>query len=160
MKKNKRWLAIPLLLLSMCVLAGEPGVIFLFTNGQKASFTFASKPSIKLGTEALTVTSTDSAAVSYAFADVEYFYFEENIETAIEDVNGEKAAPVFSYHNGVIAISALQAAERVSVYAASGSKVAEAKADESGQTTVDISTAAPGVYVVSTSGGLNFKIKK
>lgn len=142
-------------------MAGEPGVTFLFTNGQKASFTFASKPDIVVGTDGLTVSSSNSASVIYTFADVQKFYFEYDILTDIRNVKSEASvSTVFSYNNGIIVVSGLNASECVSVFSIGGSKVGEAVADNAGCASVDISDVANGVYLVSTGSGVSFKLLK
>ena len=145
----------------MSAMAGEPGVTFLFTNGQKASFTFASKPEIVVSNDGITVSSSKSNPVSYTFADVQKFYFEDNIETGIQGVSSDASvSPVFSYSNGKITVTGLKAAECVSVFSVSGNKVGEAKADNAGCACIDISSVSSCVYVVSTSNGVSFKLLK
>ncbi len=143
------------------VMAGEPGVTFLFTNGRKASFTFTSNPKIAVGSDGITISSSNASSVGYTFANVQRYYFEDNIEMSVQSVSSKKTAnPVFSYSNGVIAVGGLKTAESVSVYSIGGSKVGEAKADADGRASVDISGATNGVYMVSTDNGVSFKLFK
>ena len=160
--KKKKVLLMALAFSCLSAMAGVPGVTFLFTNGQKVSFTFASKPEIAVGDNGITISSSNSASVSYTFANVQKFYFEDDVvDAGIQDVKASSDAyPVFSCNNGVITVSGLKAAERVSVYSIGGSKVGEAKADNTGCASVNISDAAKGVYVVSTDSGVSFKILK
>ena len=142
-------------------MASEPGVTFLFNDGKTASFLFSTQPQITVGREELTVSSTDVSSVSYTIANVQRFYFEKNIITGIHDVSaGSASGPVFGYNHGVITVSGLKSKERVSVYSIGGSKVAESKAGSNGCVSVDISGAVSGVYVVSTGGGVSFKLIK
>jgi hypothetical protein len=153
----------PIALMLSCInaMAGEPGVTFLFTNGQKASFTFASKPEIMVDRDGLTVSSSNTDSTSYTFADVQRFYFEDDIETGVQNVSSEKSThPVFSCNNGTITVCGLKAAESVSVFSINGSRIGEAKADDNGCARVDISGAANSVYVISTSNGVSFKLLK
>ena len=146
---------------SVCMAETTPGLTILFKNQTKVSFAFASKPEIAIATDGITVTSTASDAVSYTFDEVQRFYFEDDLETGIQEVNAESAAcPVFSYKNGEITVSGLNAAEQVSVFTVGGSKIDEAKADNAGCASLDISGADSGVYVVSTGGGVSFKLLK
>ena len=146
---------------SVCMAETTPGLTILFKNQTKVSFTFASKPEIAIATDGITVTSTASDAVSYTFDEVQKFYFEDNIETGIQEVKAESAScPVFSYKEGAITVSGLNAAEQVSVFTVGGSKVGEAKADNAGCASIDLSGADSGVYVVSTGGGVSFKLLK
>lgn len=147
--------------LCMSAMAGEPGVTFLFTNGQKASFTFASSPKIAVGSDGITLSSSTAPSVSHTFANVQRYYFEDNIETGVQSVSSEAMSnPVFSYCNGIIAVGGLKAADSVNVYSIGGSKVGEAKAEADGRASVDISGVANGVYVVGTSRGVSFKLLK
>ena len=64
------WIPLKIILLSlaflcMSAMAGEPGVTFLFTNGQKASFTFASSPKIAVGSDGINLSSSTAPSVSY-----------------------------------------------------------------------------------------------
>ncbi len=131
-------------------LAGEPGVTLLFTNGLKASLTFDSKPAIAVGCDGVIVSSTNTDSISYAFADVQRFYFEDNIQTGIQDVSSEKSSHlVFCCKNGTITVGGLNASENMSVFSANGNKAGESKADNDGCARVDISSATNGVYVIT-----------
>ena len=159
--RKKIMLSLALALYSLCSTAGEPGMTFLFTNGQKASFAFAYKPEINVGDDGITISSSNTDSVSYTFADVQRFYFEDDIETGIQDVSSDASVnPVFSYSNGKITVSGLKSTECVSVFSVSGSKIAEAKADNAGYACIGLSGVASGVYVVSTGNGVSFKLLK
>ncbi len=158
----KRILLFSILLASVTAYAAEtgPGLTLLFKSQETVSFTFTSKPQIAVTSEGLTVTSTSSDAVSYTFADVQRFYFEDNV-TGIKSVNADPSAqhPVFSYANGTVSVSGLAAGEYVRVSSLAGSLLSEAKAN-AGCASVDLSGVANGIYVVSTASGVSFKILK
>jgi hypothetical protein len=146
---------------SACMAETTSGLTILFKNQTKVSFAFASKPEIAIDTDGITITSTASDAVSYTFDEVQKFYFEDNLETGIQEVKAESVScPVFSYKDGAITVSGLNAAEQVSVFTVGGSKVGEAKADNAGCASLDLSGADSGFYVVSTGGGVSFKLLK
>ncbi len=151
-------------LLGMSAMAGEPGVTFLLTNGQKVSFAFTSKPEITVGSEDIIVSSPDDVSVSYPFADLQKFYFEDDVEDYVTGIQSTEdkvsVRPVFRYVNGTITVSGLGASEKVSVLAVNGSTLCVVKADKSGNVRLDISDANDGVYVVSTSNGVSFKLLK
>ena len=151
-----------LALLSLGSFATTSGVTFLFSNGQKATFAFTSKPEIVVTDDGLTVTSSTSSAVSYSFADVQKFYFEDDITTGIQQVEGVASAPrpVFNYANGVVTVSGISVGERLDVVALSGSKVNTTKADARGNASIELGSAPAGVYVVSTGSGVSFKLLK
>lgn len=141
--------------------AAASGVTFLLKNGTKVTFAFSAKPAISVSSDGITVSAQDQDDVSYQFSDVQRFFFEGNVETAVEGVKAETpATPVFSYVNGVVEARGLVAGERVSVYSIGGSKVNEAKADQMGHASVDVSHVPAGVYVVSTGSGVSFKLLK
>ena len=145
-------------------MAATPGVTFLLANGQKVSFAFASKPEITVGSEEMTVSSTDGVSVSYAFTDVQRFFFEDDVDDNGAGIQGTEdktsARPVFSYANGVIAVRGLKAGERIAVASVNGSAVASATANQVGTASIDISGVVNGVYVVSTGSGVSFKLLK
>ena len=150
MKTLSKRLALPavMALLSLGSFAATPGVTFLFSNGQKASFAFASKPEIAVTADGLSVSSSSTSAVSYAFTDVQKFYFEDDvIETAISQVEGAVSAerPVFNYVNGVVTVSGMAAGERLAVVTINGSQVSATKADNEGNARIDLASAPAGV---------------
>ena len=157
-------LALPtvLALLSLGSFAATPGVTFLFSNGQKATFAFASKPEIVVTSDGLTITSSTSSDVSYSFADVQKFYFDDGVTNGIQQIEGTTSAhrPVFNYADGVVTISGMASGERLDVVALSGKKVSATKADARGNASIDLGSAAAGVYIVSTSNGISFKLLK
>ncbi len=147
---------------SLTAMAATPGVTFLFSNGKKASFAFADKPVIDVTSDGLTVSATGASEVSYSFADVQKFYFEDDIPTAIEQVKNDVSAqrPVFAYAGGVVTVSGMSADERLAVVTTNGSQVSATKADNGGNARVDLGSAPAGVYVVSTGSGVSFKLLK
>ncbi len=160
----KKALLLPFAISCIGAMAGEPGVVFQLANGQKVSFTFSSKPKIALEGKELTVSATDGVSVSYAYNEVLRFYYGDDVldyETGIQDTEDKSAVcPEFGFADGVITVTGLKAAERVSVYSLGGGKVGEAKAGRDGSARVDISGAPAGVYVVSAGSGVSFKLLK
>ncbi len=156
-------LTVALALGSLGAWAATPGVTFLFSNGKKASFAFASKPKIAVTADGLTVSSTNTAAVSYLLSDVQKFFFEDDVvETDIQQVDGAGAAkhPVFHYANGAVSVSGMAAGGRLSVSSIGGSLVGDVKADGQGNAGIDLSGLPTGVYVVSAGSGISFKLLK
>lgn len=159
----KKVLLFSLLLAAVSTGAAEaaPGLTILFKSQEKASFTFASKPVIAVTSEGITVTSTASNAVSYTFAEVQRFYFEDD-ETDIKSINEDPSAqhPVFSYANGTVSVSGLAAGEYVRVSSIAGGLLSEVKANLGGSASVDLSDVPAGVYVISIGNGVSFKLLK
>ena len=162
-RKKTFILTVALALGSLGAWAATPGVTFLFSNGVKASFAFASKPKIAVTATGLTVSSTNAAEVSYQFADVQKFYFEDDVvETGIQQVDGSGSAkhPVFHYADGVVSVNGMAAGDRLVVSSVGGSLVGGVKADGQGNASIDLSGHSAGVYVVSTGNGVSFKLLK
>ena len=156
-------LTVALVLGSLGAWAATPGVTFLFSNGEKASFAFASKPKIAVTATDLTVSSTNAAAVVYQVADVQKFYFEDDVvETGISQVDGAVSAqhPVFNYADGVVSVSGMPSGGSLVVSSVGGSLVGGVKADGQGNASIDLSGHSAGVYVVSTGNGVSFKLLK
>ena len=148
-------------LFSLGSFAAAPGVTFLLTNGTKVSFAFSAKPTISVSSDGITVSAQDQNDVSYLFSDVQRFFFEDDVNTAIKGVKAETAAiPVFCYNNGVVEVTELNAGERVAVYSLGGGKASETKADHVGHACMSVSHVPAGVYVVSTGSGVSFKLLK
>lgn len=162
MKTLFKRLALPIvmILMSLDSQAATPGVTFLLAGGQTVSFAFASKPQIVVTADGLTLSSSGTATVSYQFSDVEKFYFEDNVETGISQVEGKACArrPVFNYVGGVLTVSDMAAGERLAVVTLGGSLVKAAKANGDGLASIDLGSAPAGVYVVSTGSGVSFKL--
>jgi hypothetical protein len=162
-KKKSIILSFAMMLSSLGIGAATPGVTLLFTNGNKASFAFASKPVIAMNGNELTVTVADKSAANYQFADVQRFYFEDDVvETGVAKVEGAVATqhPVFGYNDGVVTVSGMAAGEHITVATVNGSLVKAAKADNAGNTSLDLTGEPTGIYVVSTTSGVSFKLLK
>lgn len=160
--KKSLIMSMSLALCSLSVLAATPGVTFLFSNGQKASFAFSVKPEIAVSSDGLTISSADAASATYTFADVDRFYFEDDINTGISQVESAVSSkhPVFSYVNGVVTVGGMSANERLVVSTVSGSIVSSANANNEGSANADISAEPASVYIISTASGINFKLLK
>ena len=128
-------LTVALVLGSLGAWAATPGVTFLFSNGEKVSFAFASKPEIAVTDDGLSVSSSNAAAVVYQVADVQKFYFEDDVvETGISQVDGGVSAqhPVFNYADGVVSVNGMAAGGSLVVSSVSGSQVGAATAADYG----------------------------
>ena len=159
MKKLKTFLFLPLVLTCLNVTAGEPGITFLFTSGGKASFVFSSKPKIAVTSDGLTISSINDAGTSYTFEDVQRFYFDEDITTSIKAINSnQQECPAFSFIDGKLIVRNLNKSGRVTVYSVSGTLKREAMVDNNGNAQISFNDIEEGVYVVSTSNGVSFKI--
>ena len=155
-------LCLALLAFSSSAWAATPGVTFLFADGTKASFAFSAAPKITMTSTGITVSAADQESASYEFSTIKRYYFEDDITTAIKrvDADGASSNPLFSYASGSVSVSGMKAGEHIRVVSVSGTAVASAAADSQGNVSVDLSSASAGVYVVSTEGGVSFKVIK
>ena len=155
-------LCLALLAFGSSALAATPGVTFLFTDGTKASFAFSASPKITVTSTGVTLSAAGQEDASYEFSEVQRYYFEDEVQTAVGRIGADGAAsrPVFSYSGGVVSVSGLKAGERIRAVSMSGAAVASAAADSQGNAGVDLSRTGAGVYVVSTEGGVSFKVIK
>ena len=160
--KMKKPLLLFLALSFMGAMANEPGVTFLFNDGKTASFLFSTQPKVTVGSEELTVSSTDVSSVSYTIANVQRFYFEENIATAIPKADAASSGnhPVFAYAGETVTVSGLKAGERVTVVSVNGKVLQNVQADSDGKASLHLGGVPAGVYVTSTEGGVSFKLLK
>ncbi len=159
----KKRVVLPVLmaLFGLVPLAATPGVTFLLNSGTKVSFAFSAKPSISVSSDGIIVSAQDHDDVCYLFSDVQRFFFEDDVDTAVKGVKTEKLVnPIFSYVNGVVTVCGISPNEQVAVYSLSGSKVNSEKADHSGRASVDMGHVPAGMYVVSTASGVSFKLLK
>lgn len=150
---------------SVCMMAAEPGVAFLFNDGTTASFAFSSRPKIVVSQDGLTVSAQGRGDASFQFADVRRYYFVSDIDAGIEGVRGDGASsavsrPVFRYASGVVAVSGMRRGESLRAYSVGGAAVGSAVADADGNASVDLSGVAHGIYVISTGSGVSFKVIK
>ena len=158
----KRTLLLFVILAAYAVSVAEQtsGLTILFSNQEKVSFSFASKPVIEVTSEGLKVSSSTTEPVSYTFADVLRFYFEDDV-TAIGNIETEQSQhPKFSYANNVINVSGLEKGECVLVSTIGGSTTIMSRADEAGSVNIDLSNTPAGVYLVSVGNYVSFKLLK
>ena len=155
-------LCLALLAFVPSVWAATPGVTFLFTDGTKASFAFSAAPKITVTSTGITLSAAGQEDASYQFSAVRRYYFEDDVKTAIGRVDADGAAshPLFSYANGTVSVSGMKAGERIRAVSMNGAAVASAVAGRQGNASVDLSAAGAGVCVVSTGGGVSFKVIK
>lgn len=137
------------------------GVTVLLRDGGKVSFAFAEKPVMGLTSDGLKISTEGKDAVSFLFADVQRFYFEDDIDSGISSVSaGEGSHAVFSYTDGSLLVSGLPAGTSVRVYTADGKAAASGVANADGKATINLSSQPAGVYVVGVKGGAGFKLQK
>ncbi len=139
----------------------ESGVTVLLRDGGKVSFAFTEKPVMGLTSDGLKISAEGKDAVSYLFADVQRFYFEDDIDSGISSVSGgESTHAVFSYADGRLHVSGLPAGTAVRVYTADGKTVLNGVSDADGKASISLSAQPSGVYVVGVNGGAGFKLQK
>lgn len=134
----------------------ENAVFVEKNDGSKVSFLFDSKPEMTFS-GADVVLAAAGEEVQYAMADVKQVYFAYQNPTSVGKVEGRNVA--FRISGDALVADGLEAGTAVSVYSASGSLVAGAKADAAGHAEVSLASAQKGVYLVK-AGKVSYKIVK
>lgn len=155
-----------LLVFSLSMSAGNPGVTFLLRSGQKVSFAFIEKPVVALSEANLSVKVQDVERVNFAYADVQRVMVVDDVDDDVvsgwHDIvtNGQSRHVIFSVYVNTLNVSGLAAQESLSFYAVDGKLVLSAKAVADGKAIVDLSVLQQGVYVVRTQSGISYKFFK
>lgn len=147
---------------NLSVFASGPGVTFLLRSGQKVSFAFAEKPVVAFSNENLAVSVGGEQRVSYAYADVQRVFVEDDVVSAVGDVvaNAQLGHAIFTLLANTLSAIGLIAGDQLSLYAADGKLMLTAQANAEGSAKVSLSTLQQGVYVVRTQSGINYKLFK
>ncbi len=162
MKNLKRTLAaLALALCGVAAYAGSgPGVTVLLRDGGKTSFAFAVKPVMSFAGDGLKISATGQDEVSYLIADVQRFYFEDDINAGISAVAGGSAHAVIAYSGGTLSVTGLAGGAKVGVFTSDGKCAATGEAGADGSASLSLGGLPSGVYVVSAPGCAGFKLVK
>ena len=129
-------------------------------NGNVEQFNLPDKPVVTFEDGKMLVKSGEMSG-EYVFAEVSHFSFEKGAMLAgIDEIATDGNAFTFSYTDNATVFLAAPALEWVALYTVQGVEVAKVKADASGVATVDVSSLAPGVYVVAPNCHSALKIVK
>lgn len=160
--KKKISMAIALAFCCLSAMADGPGVIFLLNDGTRSAFSFESEPVMVMNSDSVTITTKSESSVSYQFANVNKFYFADDIATSVEAVKGTSSelVPIFSYRDGVITASGLASNANVRIVSIEGVSVYSTRASHDGCVSIDISHFPAGIYIVSSGRGVSFKLLK
>lgn len=153
MKNIKKILLIAFMAIPSALFA-EEGATLLLKIGQTVAFAFSSRPVVKTG-EQLMMQSTNQTVI-YDYSEVQRIELGEISTTGIRNVEKEKPAIIFKLTNEGIEVSGLDYGESISVFTVNGTKVANTKSKAKGSK-IRLSLPVKGVYVVSTSSGINYK---
>ncbi len=141
--------------------AGEAGVTFLFRNGEKLGFTFSQKPCIAMTADGICVTAEGESQTQFLFSDVQHYYFDEDIETAVKALQTKSTtSPLFKYVNGVVVVSGMRSGETLRAMTVSGTLVSTVQADVEGNARIDLNSMPHRMLVIATSSGISCKIIK
>jgi hypothetical protein len=102
------------------------------------------------------VVKTTTAEVSYAMEDVNYFNYEDQTMTPIDEVTTADGMKITGDH---ISLSGLPAGSKVTVYGAAGQLYITETVDEDGHANVSLARLARGVYIINAAN-LSTKITK
>ena len=131
-------------------------LVLKMADSKTAEFKLSTRPVIAFSDDKLQITS-DEISTDYPQSDVTEFYFTA-ISTGIEEkVNPSTMS--FSYtDNATIRISGSAAGEAV-LYDANG-KLLQRQKVSGGNTTINVDSYAPGVYILNLTNEHSFKIIK
>lgn len=137
----------------------DDGVCLLLRSGETVGFRFKEKPVIVTG--ANIEIKTAETTVSYNYSDVVRLYFDQVVPSGITNLPSDDAAHVsFSITPSGISVKGLAQGVRVAVHTLDGKLVTSAIAPSSTAVEIGLPQEGHGIYLVSTSSGVSFKIAK
>lgn len=136
----------------------DDGVWIEKLNGTKQGFLFSQQPQISYTADALVMTTT-AATATFPLDELKRIYFDGNVVNAINAVAGGGSAQLMRATAVGAELSGFPAGTAVTVYALSGSKMAQLRVPSDGQLTVDLSAFPQGIYMIQAEK-VTLKIQK
>ena len=139
----------------------EDMVTYLVVNlkdGSMEKYMLKDSPVVKMEDSKIMI-SSESAEAAFDFDQVGNFTFEEGLPSGVESVVAGEAAFEFSYIGNTVTVAA-PALEWAAVYTIGGVQGAKVPDDADHTAVIDLSTLAPGIYVVAPSCHSAIKIVK
>lgn len=153
MKRLKKTLLLLAVLLPLTSMADD-GVLLKLKNGTEAGFAFSEKP--VLYTDSVLTMRTTREEVVYDYADVQRITIGD-VATDIASVKAEgKHGVNFKIAGNEIDVIGLEKGMQVTLYSADGKLIDKVVAN--GSTAVVRLPETNGVYIVSTSSGISYKV--
>ncbi|MBE6256224.1 MAG: T9SS type A sorting domain-containing protein [Prevotella sp.] len=125
-------------------------------DGTKVAYALAEKPKITF-TETDLVITANGLEVNYALENMARFTYEDNTETAITDLQTDKAS--FKLGSESLLFPALKANNTISLHTINGTLIFKKSIQKAGEYSFPLSNLKTGAYVV-TVNGLTYKIVK
>lgn len=132
--------------------SAQEEITFLVVNlqdGGMDKYKLPDEPTVKIENHKLTVTAP-TMECEYDFDKVSHFSFSKEIVTGVDQITDEGASFSFTFVDNATVIISAPELEWAAAYNVNGLEVARAKADAN-VVTLDVSTFAPGVYVIAPS---------
>ena len=140
-------------------LAAEPGIVVIDTDGSQQEIPLSALDRISFGASQLTVqTKDDQNPLQYSYSSIDRILFNKAVSSAASLATEGRMAVWPTITSSTVNVSGVAEGTSVSIYSADGALVTSATADE-GTTVLDISSARPGVCIV-TIGSQSVKIIK
>lgn len=163
MKKLLSIIAVAVVALAGAFSASAQDDVTLLTvsmkDGSIRQFNVPDKPEVTFADGKMLINSGEMSG-EYDFAEVSHFTFEKGgLLSGIEDIKVEENVFTFSFTDNATVILAAPALQWASLYSVQGTQLANVKAVD-GVATIDVSSLAPGVYVVAPSCHPAIKIVK
>ncbi|MCM1067091.1 MAG: T9SS type A sorting domain-containing protein [Muribaculaceae bacterium] len=139
--------------------AAEKGVVVISADGTRTEATLADVQRIDIGKESLTLHHSGGQKHEVAFADLDRILI--GAETsAVKDLIGRTDIAIWPTRtSSTVSATGLEPGCTFAAHSTAGALVAKATADADGNATIDLSSAAAGVYIVS-AGKHSVKIIK
>lgn len=130
----------------------EKGVVLVKADGSQLEHALGDVDHIAIGSQSVTLHHSSGDTHEVAFGDLDRILIGAEV-TAIKSIMNDGDLAVWPTRTaGPVNATGLKAGAAVEVYGTDGQLVASAKADSDGTATLDISSAAPGIYIVAVQG--------
>ena len=154
-----RYLSFTLFLFVFSPTQANNGVKLILKSGLEVSFMFSYEPCLVIGKELL-IKTNDGNEVSYEYSAVRNISILGEQNTNIEDSEIlSDSALTFKFMDGTLSIFGLPVGEHVSIYILNGQHL-ETYYQKSNTSVMNIPLKFSGIYIVRTSTGISYKIKK
>lgn len=155
---KKIFLLLALIFVSFKMMAQEnkTQLIVWAKDGTKVAYLLSEKPKISFTETDLVITAND-LEVNYALENMARFTYESNGNTAIRNLESDKA--LFKFEGESLLFPALKANSSIAIYALNGTLVLKKTIRQNGEYAFPLSNLNAGVYLVSVNG-LIYKIVK
>ena len=155
-----KWLMlVAVLMASLCTQAQELAVVVVKPDGTQSEHRIADIDRIVVGDTSATIQHADGKSAEHAFTDIDKILIGTPWSAVKDLLAGGNIAVWPTRTNATVNVAGAKAGQAVAVYDLSGTAIASTTTDADGCATINISSAAKGVYIIATKG-LSVKIVK